>query len=83
MNIRYMGVYWTPRKEELPEDGTVCVFHKKRTKPDNIRFGYFYQREFRDKTVDFCEKKAWVKASEVDYWMPIPILPTEEGVKDV
>ena len=74
MNVRYMGVYWTPRKDELPEDGTMCVFHLKRRVASSISFGWYGFGNFYENNNAYAEKL-------VDYWMPIPILPAEEGVK--
>ena len=78
MNIRYMGVYWTPRKEKLPEDATLCVFHIKGNRADRIHFGGYSERfkQFLDVAL-----QKWWDQRKVGYWMPIPILPTEEGEK--
>lgn len=65
----YAGVYWKARKEELPEDWTVCVYHLKWRKPNDLCFGKFWQGYFYEK----CGKER--KSSDVDYWMPIPVLP--------
>lgn len=78
MNVRYMGVYWISRKDELPEDAIMCVFHIKRTKPYRICFGGYSEqlKKYWDKVQD-----KWYDEKNVDYWMAIPILPTEEGVR--
>ena len=79
MNERYLGVYWIARKDQLPEDESMCVFHIKGTKDWRIHFGAYSERLlwFFDEI-----KSRWYDQSRVDYWMPIPILPTEEGVKE-
>ena len=43
MNVRYVGTYWKARKEEIPEGGTMCVFHIKGRKADRIQFGGYSQ----------------------------------------
>lgn len=76
MNVRYMGVYWIARKEKVPEDGTVCVFHRKGNRPDNIRFGFYAFGYFREKIGEHHQVLA---TKFIDYWMPIPVLPGEES----
>ena len=75
----YRGTWWRARKDELPEDGTLCVFHIKGRKPVSSRglsimFGT-YHGEYgffnREDTEFYPDRK-------VDYWMPIPILPEKE-----
>lgn len=75
MITRYCGVYWIARKDERPDDGTVCVFHRKGNKPDNIRYGYYAFGYFREKVGD--QFKA-IDSKVIDYWMPIPVFPDEE-----
>ena len=75
MVISHYGVYWIHRKEELPEDGTVCVFHKKKNKSDNIRFGYYAFGYFREKIGDHHQV---FEPKFIDYWMPVPVLPGED-----
>lgn len=71
MNARYMGVYWIARKDELPDDETLCVFHIKGRKEYRIQFGgYSSTFGFFDR-----ENRHWYIKSKVDYWMPIPVLP--------
>lgn len=71
MITRYLGVYWLSRKEELPGNFDMCIFHVNRTKPHNIHFGgYSSQLGFFDQ-----EKGKWYDAKKVDYWMAIPVLP--------
>ena len=66
--------FWINRKDALPKDETMCVFHKKRTKPYRILFGgYSEQLGFWDKN-----SGKWYARADIDYWMPIPILPEEE-----
>lgn len=76
-NVRYVGTYWKARKEELPEDATMCVFHIKGRKADRIQFGGY------SSTFGFWDKNDshWYIKSKVDYWMPIPILPEKEKSK--
>lgn len=78
MNVRYMGVYWTPSTEKLPEDGALCVYHVKGNRADRIRYGGYSEKlkQFYD-----GDKGKWYHKNFVDFWMPIPILPTEEEVK--
>lgn len=72
MNVRYCGVYWIARKDELPEDGVMCVFHVKWRKPDNICFGYYAFDCFHE------APNTLYKKNQIDYWMPIPVFPEEE-----
>ena len=74
MNARFIGVYWINRKDELPEDWTVCVFHIKWRSPEGIYgglcFGKYYNGYFWERN----NPKQWDK-SAIDYWMPVPVLP--------
>ncbi len=77
VRARYIGVYWIAREERLPEPLAMCVFHVRKTRRDNIHFGGYADRfGFFDR-----EKGKWYEQRKVDYWMSIPILPTEEGVE--
>lgn len=77
MIARYVGVYWINRKDQLPEEFVLCVFHVKGTKPDTIHYGGYSEKlGFMDQV-----SKKWYKPAKIDYWMPIPLLSTEEGVK--
>ena len=71
MIISHYGVYWIHRKDMKPEDWTVCVFHLKWRKANDLCFGkywqgYFYEQNGKER-----------KASDIDYWMPVPVLPGE------
>ena len=70
MHVRYCGVTWISRKDGLPEDWVVCVFHIKWRKPEDICFGKFWQGYFYEKDTGKIRKK-----TDIDYWMPIPVLP--------
>jgi len=78
MSVLYNGVCWIRRKDELPEDGTVCVFHAARNVADNIRFGFYYRDFFYESQttmkMSMTKGNAFSKG-KVDYWMPIPVLP--------
>jgi len=63
--------WWHERKEDLPEDGVVCVFHRKRTKADNLKFGWYGFECFVEGNVRYPK-------TQIDYWMPIPVLPEKE-----
>ena len=71
MNGWYRMGYWFDRKDVLPDDGIMCVFHKKRTKPYRILFGGYSER------LGFWDKNSgkWYDKGKIDYWMPIPVLP--------
>ena len=78
MTVSYCGVYWIARKDELPENGTLCCFHVKWRKPDNICFGYFNRSVFYECTSDSLQSHDYHAKSKIDYWMPIPVLPEKE-----
>lgn len=65
--------YWIHRKDALPEDWVVCVFHLKWRKPNDLCFGKFVKGYF----YEWSGKVR--KASSVDYWLPIPVLPGKES----
>ena len=75
----YMGVYWIDRKDQMPEEDTLCVFHIKgrkavRNRGCSILFGaYTGKYGFFSKT-----DSEWYPKSRIDYWMPIPVLPEKE-----
>lgn len=70
---QYIGVYWIDPKDQLPKDGTMCVFHRKRTVDYRIRFGGYSEKlGFWDRV-----NNKWYTADKIDYWMPIPVLPGE------
>ena len=62
--------YWIRRDEALPEDEYVIVFHVKWRKVYHLCFGYFFRGDFIEKN----PFKVW-KKTDIDYWMPIPVLP--------
>ena len=64
--------HWIARKERLPEDDTLCLFHIEWRKSYNVSFGFFWHGNFIEK--DTC--KMW-RTYNVDYWMGIPLLPKE------
>ena len=75
MNAQYLGVYWIHRRDELPEDETMCVYHVKRTVAHRIHFG-----GYSEKLCSFLDQMTgkWYASGDVDYWMPIPILPEKK-----
>lgn len=72
MQVRY-GVYWIKRKDELPEDWVVCVFHLKWRQACDLCFGKFWQGYFYESNTG-----KFYKAASVDHWLPIPVLPEKE-----
>ena len=62
--------YWIKRAEKLPEEDMMLVFHVKWRKAYHLCFGYFFRGNFIEK----FSFKVW-KKSDIDYWMPIPVLP--------
>lgn len=68
--------YWRKFKDELPEDGVVCVFHIKGRKPVTSRgmsllFGN-YQTDYGFFDRANCK---FYPPAKIDYWMPITVLP--------
>ena len=71
--IQVNVTHWFSRKESLPDDGVVCVFHVKHRKAYNLCYGYFFHDEFIERE----PFKRW-KKTDVDYWMPVPVLPEKD-----
>ena len=78
VTTRYMGVYWVKQKKESPGDGTICVFHRKGNKENNIRFGYYAFGGFYEKIGK--NKYQRIDQRHIDYWMAIPVFPDEWSV---
>ena len=70
MNVQTNVAFWIKRAEMLPEEEMMLVFHIKHRKAYNLAWGYYFRGEFIERHPFKCWKRA-----DVDYWMPIPLLP--------
>lgn len=68
--------WWHERKEDLPEDGDVCVFHIKGRKPVSSRGMSIMFGSYTEVYGFYAQgKHEFYPPEKIDYWMPVPLLP--------